>query len=154
MIRYALACEEGHAFESWFRDSRAFDSQAKGGLLACPACGSLKIEKQIMAPAIALRDEVPSNPQPGGTQSENGQPVAMAGGKDQEIRAILRAFRQHLEANAENVGAEFADEARKIHYGEKDERAIYGVTSPDEAKALSDEGIEVLPVPIVPDDLN
>ena len=67
---------------------------------------------------------------------------------------MLRAFRQHLEANAENVGAEFADEARKIHSGEKDERAIYGVTSPDEARALGEEGIEVLPVPVLPDDLN
>jgi hypothetical protein len=153
MIRYALHCMDGHGFESWFRDSNAFDEQNQSGLLECPVCGSAEIRKQIMAPSVAVRDEPP-----------RAQPVAMvggrnaggknSGGKDQEIRAMLRAFRQHLEANAENVGAEFADAARKIHYGESEERAIYGVTSPDEAKALHEEGIEVLPVPILPDEMN
>jgi hypothetical protein len=144
MIRYALSCDDGHGFESWFRDSSAYDSQAKAGLLTCPVCGSAKIAKQIMAPAIAVHEEtVPAR-----------QPVTMMGGKDREIRAMLRAFRQHLEANAENVGASFAEEARKIHHGEADERAIYGETSLDEARALSEEGIEVMPVPNLPDDLN
>lgn len=141
MIRYALQCEAAHAFDSWFRDSDAFDAQVSAGQLNCPICGSRSIVKQIMAPAVAVHDQEP-------------QPVVAPGSKDHEIRAILRAFRQHLEANAENVGAEFADEARKIHYGETDERAIYGVTSPDEARALGEEGIEVLPVPVLPDDLN
>ncbi len=144
MIRYALHCQAGHGFESWFRDSAAYEQQVAAGLLACPVCGSVKIEKQIMAPSVAVRDE-PAPPQ---------QAVAMVGPKDAEVRAMLRAFRRHLEANAENVGATFADEARKIHYGETEERAIYGVTSPDEAKALHEEGIEVLPVPSVPDDMN
>jgi hypothetical protein len=148
MIRYALHCDEGHGFESWFRDSSAFDEQSQNGLLVCPVCGAGGIRKQIMAPSIAVQGEPP-----------RAQPMAMVGGKnpgskDQEIRAMLRAFRQHLEANAENVGAEFADEARKIHYGETEERAIYGVASPDDAKALHDEGIEVLPVPTVPDEMN
>lgn len=144
MIRYALSCDGGHGFESWFRDSSAYDVQAEAGLLTCPVCGSGKIDKQIMAPAVAVHDEV----------APVRQPIAMMGGKDREIRAMLRAFRRHLEANAENVGADFAEEARKIHHGEADERAIYGVASPDEAKALSEEGIEVLPVPDLPDDLN
>jgi len=143
MIRYALRCADGHEFESWFRDSDAFDAQSAAKLLSCPACGSLKIEKQIMAPNVALQEEKPAP-----------QPVAMIAEKDHEIRQMLRALKQHLEAHAENVGVGFADEARKIHYGEADERAIYGVTSPDEAKALHDEGIPVLPVPNLPDDLN
>lgn len=148
MIRYALCCEGGHEFESWFRDSRAFDEQTAGGLLVCPVCGSGAIRKQIMAPSVAVH-HVPAQTRPmamiGNTET---------GGKDREIRAMLRVFRQHLEANAENVGAEFADEARKIHYGETNERAIYGVASPDDAKALNDEGIEVLPIPLVPDEMN
>ena len=144
MIRYALHCDDGHGFESWFRDSDAYDSQAKVGLLACPVCGSGKIAKQIMSPAVSVHDEVvPAR-----------RSMTMMGGKDREIRAMLRAFRQHLEANAENVGAGFADEARKIHHGEADARAIYGETSLDEAKALTEEGIEVMPVPDLPDDLN
>lgn len=144
MIRYALHCDDGHGFESWFRDSDAYDSQAKAGLLTCPVCGSGKITKQIMAPAVSVHEEA----------TPTRRPVTMMGGKDREIRAMLRAFRQHLEANAENVGAGFADEARKIHHGEADARAIYGETSLDEAKALTEEGIEVMPVPDLPDDLN
>jgi hypothetical protein len=142
MIRYALQCAEGHAFESWFRDSAAYDGQAEAGLLSCPACGSARVRKQIMAPSIAVQDEAAK------------QPMAMAGTKDHEIRAMLRAFRQHLETHAENVGADFADEARKIHYGEVDERAIYGVASVEEAKSLHEEGIGVLPVPTLPDEMN
>lgn len=142
MIRYALQCADGHAFESWFRDSAAYDGQAEAGLLSCPHCGSAKVGKQIMAPSVAVHEESAK------------QPVAMAGTKDQEIRTMLRAFRQHLETHADNVGADFADEARKIHYGEVDERAIYGVASFDEAKSLHDEGIDVLPVPVLPDEMN
>lgn len=144
MIRYALHCDDGHGFESWFRDSVAYDSQAKAGLLTCPVCGSGKIAKQIMAPAVSVHEGVVPAP----------RSMTMTGGKDREIRAMLRAFRQHLEANAENVGTDFADEARKIHHGEADGRAIYGETSLDEARALTEEGIEVMPVPDLPDDLN
>jgi hypothetical protein len=144
MIRYSLLCEAAHAFESWFRDSSAFELQVKTGGLECPVCGSKRIGKQIMAPAVTLREEAPARP----------QSVAMSGDKDSEMRAMLRAFRHHLETHFENVGTEFADEARKIHHGESDERPIYGVTTPDEAKALHEEGIEVMPLPPMPDDLN
>ncbi len=160
MIRYSLRCAAGHDFESWFRDSEAFESQAQRGELACPICGSSKIEKQIMAPAVAQQDEA-SGVQPVAMQSlavmgDPAREMNQAGDLHQarEMRAMLRAFRQHLETHAENVGTEFADEARKIHYGETEERAIYGETSFDEAKALHEEGIEILPVPKVPDDMN
>ena len=145
MIRYALQCAAGHGFESWFRDSSAFEDQARRGLLACPECGSTKIGKQIMAPAVAVKDEVvPAGP----------RPVAMLGEKEREMRAMLRALHQHLKDNAQDVGAEFAEEARKIHYGETEERAIYGQASEDEARALHEEGIEVMAVPVLPDDRN
>lgn len=141
MIRYALACEAGHAFESWFRDSDAFEKQAEAGLLSCPHCGSTRIAKQIMAPAVAMREEKPA-------------PFAMMGEKEREMRALLRAFHDHLSANAEDVGSAFAEEARKIHYGESDERAIYGVASLPEVRELSEEGIPVMPVPRLPDEAN
>ena len=148
MIRYALVCDFDHEFEGWFGASGDFDDQQARGLVECPICTSRAVRKQIMAPSVAVH-HVPAQTRPmamiGNTET---------GGKDREIRAMLRAFRQHLEANAENVGAEFADEARKIHYGETDERPIYGVASSDDAKALNDEGIEVLPIPLVPDEMN
>jgi hypothetical protein len=144
MIRYALSCEAGHGFESWFRESTAFDDQVRSGLLACPQCGSRAIEKQIMAPAVAVKDEAPAQP----------RPVAMIGEKDARMRAMVRALHRHLQKNADDVGANFAEEARKIHYGETDERAIYGVASEGEARELHEEGIDVLPVPVLPDDRN
>jgi len=145
MIRYALQCTAGHGFDSWFRDSAAFDEQAKRGLIVCPECGSAKIEKQIMAPAVTVKDEkAVSAP----------RPVAMMGEKEREMRAMLRAFHRHLKENAQDVGAGFADEARKIHYGETEERAIYGQASEEDARALHDEGIEVMAVPVLPDDRN
>jgi hypothetical protein len=141
MIRYALHCEAGHDFESWFRDSEAYEVQAEAGHLACPHCGSSAIEKRLMAPAVALKADKPV-------------PVAMMGEKEREMREFLRAFRKQLEEKAENVGEGFVEEARKIHYGETEERAIYGVATPREAQALNEEGIEVLPVPSMPDEMN
>lgn len=162
MIRYSLRCSAGHAFDGWFRDSEAFENQARTAeqedpALACPVCGSRSVEKQIMAPAVPTRKETPNSSTEVETpamQSSAMQPLAMMGEQEREMRAMLRAFRQHLESSAENVGTKFADEARKIHYGETEERAIYGETSFDEAKALHEEGIEILPVPRVPDEMN
>jgi hypothetical protein len=142
MIRYALSCAAGHEFESWFRDSASFDEQARRGFVACPECGSTRVEERLMAPAVSIRAEPPA------------RPVAMMGEKERELRAMLAALHQHVRANAEDVGATFAEEARKIHYGETDERAIYGVASPNEALELHEEGIAVLPLPPLPDDAN
>ena len=137
MIRYALQCEADHDFESWFRDSDAYETQAARGLLACPHCGSTRIGKRIMAPAVALKDEAPA-------------PVVMMGEKEREMRDFLRAFRKQLEEKAENVGDAFPDEARKIHYGESDKRGIYGQTTEEEATALAEEGIEFGRLPWIP----
>ena len=143
MIRYALECAAGHGFESWFRDSAAFDAQANARLLACPACGTAEVAKVIMAPAVVAGRRPPAPAR---------QAMAMPGPDDPAMRAMLRAFRAHVEANAEHVGAEFPEEARRIHYGEADARAIYGEASLEEARALNEEGIEVMPVPAIPDD--
>jgi hypothetical protein len=147
MIKYALACEQAHEFESWFPSSEAFETQRERGLITCPFCQSPRITKQIMAPSVARTDKV-SAAQP------EAQPMAVLSEKEREIRAALRALREHVMKNAENVGKDFADEARKMHYGEAEERSIYGQADPTEARALLEEGIDVLPIPVVPDDRN
>ena len=146
MIKYALACEQAHEFESWFPSSEAFETQRKRGFVTCPYCNSARVEKQIMAPSVARKDKVPEAPAP--------QPVAVLSEREQEIRVALRALREHVMKNAENVGKGFVEEARKMHYGEAEERSIYGEADLAEARALLEEGIEVLPLPVAPDDRN
>ncbi|MFN3461962.1 MAG: DUF1178 family protein [Oceanibaculum sp.] len=141
MIRYQLRCDKAHGFESWFRDSAAYDALAKVGEVACPVCGSTKVEKQLMAPAIATPSE--AAPVAG---SDPSQAMAIAGEKLRQLREL----RRQIEANADYVGPAFAEEARKIHYGEADPRSIYGETSGEDAKALREEGIDIAVVPWVP----
>jgi hypothetical protein len=149
MIRYALACEHGHTFESWFADSAAYEKQAKRGLVACPHCGSAKVGKAIMAPRLAgTRKRQEPAPSP------DKAPVAMLPPQEKELRQKLKELRDHLTKNAEHVGAKFPEEARKMHYGEIEHRSIYGEASPDEAKALAEEGIEFHPLPVLPDEQN
>jgi hypothetical protein len=160
MIRYALICRQGHEFESWFQDSAAYDKQAKRGLVSCPHCGSAKVEKAIMAPRLSAtakkRSKAIEAPEtaPEAAPAPAPAPVAMISPQEQEIRAKLKEFRDHLTKNADNVGAKFPEEARKMHYGEIEHRSIYGVASPEEAKELSEEGIEFHPLPSLPDERN
>jgi len=161
MIRYALRCEQGHAFESWFQSSSAFDSQLKRKLVACPVCDSIKVEKAIMAPRIVSKKgreraapaaaPVPA-PTPGPEAAPGAQPLMLA--QERELRAKLKELRDHIVKNADNVGERFPNEARKMHYGEIEHRPIYGEASPDEARALIDEGVEVSPLPVLPEDRN
>ena len=149
MIKYALACEQAHEFESWFPTSEAFEAQRDRGLVTCPYCDLAKVEKQLMAPSVARtkkKNQGAAKPEP--------QTVAALSEKDRELRAMVRALREQVMANAENVGKEFADEARRMHYGETEHRSIYGEANGEEARALLDEGIDVMPLPIVPDDRN
>jgi hypothetical protein len=148
MIKYALACEQAHEFESWFPSSEAFETQRKRGFVTCPFCNSAKVEKQIMAPSVARTDKAPKAPAP------EAQPVAVLSERERELRAALRALREHVMKNAEDVGKDFVEEARKMHYGETEERSIYGEADLAEAQALLEEGIDVLPLPVVPDDRN
>ena len=161
MIRYNLRCERGHAFESWFQSSSAYDSQVKRKLVNCPSCGSAKVEKAIMAPQIARTRKAGAAPeiqqQPEAAPAEvappaTSTPLMMA--QERELRAKLKELRDHVVKNADNVGERFPNEARKMHYGDIEHRPIYGEASPDEARSLIDEGIEVTPLPVLPDDRN
>jgi hypothetical protein len=157
MIRYTLACERGHEFETWFANSSAYDKQAKRGLVACPICGSTKVEKAIMAPRLARTDtpiDMPQSPAAPAAAPETPAPVAMISPQERELRTKLRELRDHLTKNAENVGRKFPDEARKMHYGDIEHRSIYGEASPQEAKELHEEGIEFHPLPVLPDERN
>jgi hypothetical protein len=158
MIRYALVCEEGHGFESWFQNSAAYDKQSKQKLVSCPVCGSAKVEKQLMTPRLARRLRPETAPAPSGgptpAPANDKAPVAMMSPQEQEFRKKLRELREHLTSNADYVGQKFPEEARKMHYGEIDHRSIYGEASPDEAKKLHEEGIEFHPLPVLPDERN
>jgi hypothetical protein len=147
MIHYDLICDKGHEFDGWFSDSASYDKQANSGLVGCTHCGITKIQKQIMSPGI---------PSKSNKKSENAVRMT-AGPVDPRAAAMMqmmRDYRKHVETNAENVGNNFAEEARKIHYKESEERGIYGHTSSEEAAALIDEGIEIHPIPVLPEDGN
>lgn len=133
MIRYALKCAEGHEFESWFKDSAAFDSLSTAGQISCAVCGSTDVEKSIMAPAVS------------GKREETAPLSAPA----HPAEAALRQLRDHLSKNADYVGKEFASEARKIHEGEAEQRGIWGEATKEDAKSLADDGIPVAPLPFV-----
>jgi hypothetical protein len=164
MIRYALVCERKHTFESWFANSAAFDKQVKRGLVSCPVCGSDEVEKAIMAPQIARNDRrtsvEPASESPPGEAADAPAPVddkaqvAMMSPREKEFRKKLKELREHVTKNADYVGPKFPEEARKMHYGEIEHRSIYGEASPQEAKDLSEEGIEFHPLPILPDERN
>ncbi|HRK24104.1 MAG TPA: DUF1178 family protein [Beijerinckiaceae bacterium] len=145
MIRYALACEAGHGFDSWFRSSEDFDAQCARGLVACPYCHSTTIAKQVMAPIVARSDRgEPAAP----------APLALIDDKAAELRRRIAELRTYVAENCENVGPRFAEEARRIHYGESETRSICGEASREDAAALIDEGVPILPVPVLPDDRN
>ncbi len=154
MIKYDLRCEQGHAFESWFQNSSAYDSQRKRKLIACPSCGSPKVEKAIMAPRLSgtrKRGRVDTSSEV--TTAETPAP-SLVMTQELELRAKLKELRDHVIKNADNVGERFPNEARKMHYGDIEHRPIYGEASADEAKSLIDEGIEVMPLPALPEDRN
>ena len=130
MILYELKCPAEHFFEGWFRNSEAYDEQRAAGEIACPVCGVHDIDKAPMAPRLARSEK--SLPSPA------------------EQLQLLRGLRKAIETKCENVGENFAEEARKIHYGETDPRGIYGNTSAEEAEKLADEGIEFARIPWVP----
>jgi hypothetical protein len=164
MIRYALACEQGHTFESWFASSAAYDKQAKHGLVTCPVCNSAKVEKTIMAPRLAGTKKRASVPAPAPEAAapaaptppaaDASAPVAVMSPPERELRKKLKELREHLTKNADYVGGKFPEEARKMHYGEIEHRSIFGEASPEQAKELHDEGIEFHPLPVLPDDRN
>ena len=142
MIKYALACENEHGFESWFPDSDSYDKQALRGLIACPECNSTRVAKAIMAPAIAAGRPAPT------------APVALLDERQQRLREIARHLRQEIITNTDDVGAKFPQEARAIHEGEAPPRSIRGQATLEEARALIEDGVGVLPLPTLPDEFN
>lgn len=141
MIRFSLVCDNTHEFEGWFRSNEDFDSQVKRGLVDCPSCGSHKVGKALMAPAVST--------------GRKQQKVALAMGEAQkEAMAQLKAMAEKIRENADYVGDKFAEEARKIHFGETDPRGIYGEATLEEAKSLADDGVSFMPVPVFPEDRN
>jgi hypothetical protein len=156
MIHYDLRCGSGHEFDGWFKDSEAYDKQAKAGFVQCPVCGGTEVTKQLMAPAIPKkgRSRVQEAPPPP-AEAPAAPPVAArsqaaAGPVPAQVMALLQRMRSEVEKHCDYVGNEFADEARKIHRGESDRRGIYGEASDADADALREEGIEVARIPWVP----
>jgi hypothetical protein len=150
MISFSLLCDNGHEFDGWFRNGAAFDEQASAGALACPVCGSEKVEKGLMAPSIPAKsnraDDTIATKKP--VYSGTPDPKVV------ELMEQVRRLRKHVEDTAEYVGDKFPEEARKIHYEETEKRGIFGEASVEEARDLLDEGVEVLPVPSLPEDHN
>ncbi|MCB1478284.1 MAG: DUF1178 family protein [Rhodobiaceae bacterium] len=158
MIRYALCCGNGHDFEAWFSGSADFDAQAARGLVGCAVCGSTDVHKALMAPSVKRTDRGRGSQEISNDAPEVSAqyPVAAAAGPGmpEQVRDALRQLRKAVVENSDYVGPGFVEEARKIHYGEAPVRGIYGEASADDTRALEEEGIEVYPLPHLPEDQN
>jgi hypothetical protein len=141
MIRFALKCDQGHGFDAWFSSGSSYEEQVEAHAIACPACGSAHVTKAPMAPAVLRGKGEPP-------------PLPQAKGAQKKTYAFLKDLRDHLTANADDVGRAFPEEARKMHYGETEARSIYGEASSEEAKGLHEEGIPAVPLPLLPEDHN
>ena len=158
MILYRLRCSKGHEFESWFKDSKTYERQEKKSVIGCAVCGDSKVERAIMSPRIGKKGKRRGRgARCGGArtwlpcrQPAQQQMAALARKMPKELREALIKVRAEVEKNCEHVGDKFAEEARKIHYGESDKRGIYGETSDEEAEALAEEGIEFGRLPWIP----
>ena len=155
MIRYLLRCVHAHEFEGWFRSSSGFDRQSASGLVSCPECGSTEVGRALMAPSILAGTR---------REPERGAPAAAAsaappakvstsgasGPVPDAVRALLSRMRETVERHCDYVGPAFADEARRMHRGDRDARAIYGEATDAERESLADEGVEVTRIPWLP----
>ena len=161
MIKFRLQCDADHSFDAWFSSGASYDQQAKRGLVSCPSCGSIRIEKALMAPNVATRSAEPSTAlveQSRSAAAPAAAPVAAMPQPQNEAQrqfvALMRKVRDEVQKNAEYVGPKFAEEVRKIHLDEAPNRGIYGEATFAEAQDLRDEGIDVFPLPILPEDRN
>jgi hypothetical protein len=161
MIRYALICDNAHEFDSWFADSGAFDEQSDKGMVLCPFCDSVHVSKAIMSPRIArtdralpaLRSPESSVPEPSKPPEEK-RPVALLDAKHAALREMMREVHAKIMENTVDVGSRFPEEARRIHDSDAPERPIRGQATPEEASALLEEGIGILPIPALPEERN
>lgn len=144
MIRYSLTCDKDHSFDSWFKSASAFDALQKAGMLSCAVCGSAEVRKSVMTPRIGKSVDVAPQQLPA------PQPDRPLSGPASPAEQAVKELRDHIEANSEDVGKDFATEARKIHHGEAPARSIRGEAKLPEAKALIEEGVPVAPLPFLP----
>lgn len=165
MIRYRLVCSNAHDFEAWFRSSEDFEAQARGGLLACPQCGAREVTKALMAPSVVSgRREPVVVEAPSATPANSGEaapeaatlalPLAALSPEGQAMLAELKALKAKLIEGSEDVGNRFAEEARRIHFGEAPKRSVHGEATREDAEALIEEGIEIMALPVLPDERN
>lgn len=145
-MKFTLHCDEGHEFEAWFRSNEDYETQARRGFVECPHCGSIRVSKALMAPQVAT----------GRAKDQRKEAVMVAAGQamQREMMDKMREFTRQVKEKADNVGEKFPEEARKMHYGETDAKPIYGKASPDEVESLVDEGVEIMPLPDLPEDMN
>jgi len=151
MIRYSLICEHDHEFEGWFSSSSAFDDQRAAGDVTCPFCGTASVEKALMAPSVST-----SKADTDATAPASGGPVAMAAPDPRHAKMLeaLKELKKQVVANSDYVGEKFPEEARKIHFEETEQRSIYGEASAEDVKSLKEDGVEVYPLPVLPDEKN
>ena len=142
MINFSLICEHDHEFDGWFSSSGDFDAQLKRGLVACPVCDSAKVSKSLMSPSVST-----------GRQKEKVALANMAA-TQKEVADQLKQLRDKMTEGAEDVGSRFPEEARKVHYGETEKRGIYGEANREEVTSLVEEGVEIVPLPTLPEEAN
>ncbi len=146
MIQFTLKCDKDHRFDSWFKSAAAFDALAQAGHLSCAVCGSSSVSKGIMAPRVTTgKQDAPSKPDVSKSTS-----VAVLSEPQTEVEKAISALRKKVEASSEYVGTDFVKQARAMHAGEVPERSIYGEARLDQAKALADEGVRLMPLPFRP----
>jgi hypothetical protein len=150
MILYALACIGGHRFESWFRNGAAYDEQTARGLIACPVCNSADVAKTIMAPAVVSRGAIVAV----APQETALAETPLLDERQIAARSFLKAVRDRVLSEGEDVGAKFSDQARQMHDGDIPHRHIHGQATVEEARALIEDGVAILPLPMLPEELN
>ncbi len=150
MIKYDLICEKDHEFEAWFRSSEAYDEQQRAGVLSCPFCAGCEVRKAITAPQVVRTDHERSRR----ALAPQKHSATLKNNKTKGFLKAVRELRRHVAENADYVGKAFSEEARRIHYGESQKRNIYGEASVVDARKLDEEGIAIMPLPILPEDRN
>ena len=162
MIKYALVCDKAHEFESWFANSDSYDVQSRRGLIACPLCNSIRVNKAIMSPSVTgtrafarpVDGEAVSGPESAAAPPPPSAPVTLLDERHTRLRAMIREVRAEIMAKSEDVGQDFAEEARKIHDGDEPPRSIYGQATGEEIQDLLEDGIGILPMPSLPEERN
>lgn len=146
MILFELKCARNHRFEAWFRNGDAYEQQAGSGLISCPVCGDFSVEKAPMAPNLLKGRSMPVRAE----ENLAPSPEQVVSPDAVKLHTILKALHAHVQENCDYVGEQFPEEARKIHYGETEARAIYGEANQEDAEALKDEGISFSILPGLP----